>query len=78
MITPRHILGTVLIICWAALLSARCLAAAIYSTSPTGSYDAGLEHIGLLLPFGAWVSLIAGVLLFIRHERIIRWIKTPA
>jgi len=65
MTTSRHILGAALIVSWAMLLSARCLAAAIGSASPGGSYEAVLEHIGWLLPVSAWASLIAGLLLFL-------------
>jgi hypothetical protein len=66
MTTSRNILGAALIVSWAILLSARCLAAAIGSAHPGGSYEAVLEHIGWLLPVSAWVSLITGLTLFLR------------
>ena len=63
MTTSRHIAGGALIISWALLLSARCLAAAVNSAHIGGSYEASLEHIGWILPACAWASLVAGLLL---------------
>ena len=60
---PRHILGATLIICWALLLGARCLAAATYGSGVGKSYEIGLERIGWLLPASAWASLAAGLFL---------------
>jgi hypothetical protein len=66
--TSKHSLGLVLIICWALLLSARCLSAGINSARPMGSYEASLEYIGWLMPTSAWISLVAGLVLCWRSD----------
>lgn len=66
MITPRHILGAALILSWAMLLSARCLAAMIYSTGIGRTYEVGLADIGRLLPVCAWAALVLGLMLCLR------------
>ena len=55
-----------MILSWAMLLSARCLAAMIFSTALGGSYEGGLEHIGRLLPVCAWAALVLGMMWCLR------------
>ena len=52
MTTPRSIYVSALFLCWALLLAARTLGAAIYATAPEHSYEMGLDHVGLAIP--AW------------------------
>ena len=69
MIAPRHLAGTALLIAWALLLGARCIAAAIYANAPAGSYEMGLVHIGWMLPACAWLSLGFGLFLLLGKGR---------
>jgi hypothetical protein len=76
MIKPQHILGATLVFCWALLLSVRCFAAMTYAASPIhGNYELGLEEIGYLMPTCAWISLMAGVLIFLGQERVLRFLR---
>jgi hypothetical protein len=67
--TAAHLVTAALFICWALLLSARAIAAAIYATIPGTSYEMGLSHIGWLLPASAWVCFGAALLLLISSSR---------
>jgi hypothetical protein len=69
MITPRHLTGTALLICWALLLAARTIAAAIYSTAPGQPYEMGLYHIGWTILVCAWSSLALGLFLLLGQSR---------
>jgi hypothetical protein len=69
MIIPRYLAGSALLIAWALLLGARCIAATIYATAPGGSYEMGLVHIGWILPAGAWLSLGFGLFLLLGKPR---------
>jgi hypothetical protein len=61
----QTILAGFLFICWAMLLSARMLAAAIYASIPSRSYGVGLSLIGNWIPFFAWLSFAAAVTILI-------------
>jgi len=69
MIIPRYFAGSALLIAWALLLGARCIAAAIYATAPAGSYEMGLVHIGWTLPACAWLSFGFGLFLLLGKQR---------
>jgi hypothetical protein len=67
--TAQTLIGVTLVFCWATLLSARCLAAGMGSGKAGVSYHAVLEHIGILMPFCAWSSLvIGGMVLFVEFS----------
>jgi hypothetical protein len=61
----KSIGGASLILSWALLLSARCVAASLYGTQPGVSYNDGLQRIGNFLPLCAWICFSAGVVLVI-------------
>ncbi|MCW0221047.1 MAG: hypothetical protein OJI67_22150 [Prosthecobacter sp.] len=63
MITPRHLVGSTLILSWALLLAARNLTAAIYATAAGASYELGLHHQGWTLLICAWLALALGLFL---------------
>jgi hypothetical protein len=79
MITPRHLAGAALLLAWALLLSARCIAAAVYATRPSATYEMALVHIGWVLPASAWISMVSGlVLLLASRERAVSAAASPA
>ena len=63
MTNPRYILGAVLVACWALLLAAHFICAAILRASTVG--NAGVSELGWLLPICTWSSLVAGIALFL-------------
>ena len=63
----QTLVGIALVFCWALLLSARSLAAAVGSAYMGGSYHAKLEQIGNLMPFSAWAALVVGGFVLIRE-----------
>jgi hypothetical protein len=71
-LTRSHIIAAALFVCWALLLSARTIAAAIYATAGGTNYEMGLEHIGWLLPTSAWFCFCAAIVLLVcslrRHD----------
>jgi|WetSurMetagenome_2_1015567.scaffolds.fasta_scaffold1632494_1 hypothetical protein len=64
MTTPRSLCGTALVLSWAALMSARYLAAATLNAGLRGmTFPEALNALGVVLPVCAWVSLAAGLVL---------------
>ena len=61
--TGQSIIVSSLFLCWAMLLAARTVAAAIYSNAPAASYHMGLERIGWLMPVAAWLCFAAAVVM---------------
>ncbi len=59
MITGRHLVGVCLILCWAILLSAQYVAAAIYLGGTHSTYHP--DELSVLLPVCAWFSLLGGI-----------------
>ena len=61
----RSIIFSVLLLCWALLLSAQSLGAAMYASGQGHSYEAGLEHIGPVIPVCAWFCFGAALAVLI-------------
>jgi len=52
-------------ICWALLLSAQTLAAAIMAKPPLIWYSTAMKDVGWLLPLSAWTSCAVAIVLLV-------------
>jgi hypothetical protein len=62
--TPRAIIGSAFLFCWAILLAGQYVSAAAYSGGVSRTLEAGFERIGWLLPTVAWACLAVAVIIF--------------
>jgi hypothetical protein len=65
MTTDRSIIISSLLLAWALLLSSRTIAAAIYATRPSATYEMALKWIGWVLPTAAWFCFAVAIGLLI-------------
>src|SRR5215204_1094202 len=61
----QSIVTAALFLCWAVLIAARSIAAAIYTSVMGRSYQDGLEEVGTVIPVFGWICFAAAVVLLV-------------